>query len=156
MFAVVLVLDHGLYVLETHRKGLMPFLAFDAALERELAGEPDVEGEYLRVLELDPEHVDARINLGRLRHEAGHPEQALALYEEALERAPDDALLHFNLALALEDLKGADAALKPYQRALEIDEDFADAHFNLAALYERMDRAPDALRHYRRYKELQD
>jgi tetratricopeptide (TPR) repeat protein len=109
---------------------------------------------YARAVELDPELVDAYVNLGRLVHEAGRAAEAAALYEAALKRCPDDAVVHFNLAIALEDSEGPNAALLEYQRALDLDPDFADAHFNLAGLCELLGRPADALRHYRAYKKL--
>jgi tetratricopeptide (TPR) repeat protein len=109
---------------------------------------------YARALELDPELVDAYVNLGRLAHEAGDPHEALRLYAQALARAPDDALIHFNMAVALEDTQGTSPALSHYQRALELDPSFADAHYNLAGLYEQLGRETDALRHYHAYKKL--
>ena len=50
-----------------------------------------------RALELDPDLVDAYVNLGRIAHEAGRGLEAIRLYELALERTPEDPVLHFNL-----------------------------------------------------------
>lgn len=109
---------------------------------------------YERALELDPDLVDAYVNLGRLVHEAGDPQEAARLYQLALVRAPEDPVIHFNLAVALEDLRGASPAVRHYERALELDPGFADAHFNLAGLYEELGRRVEALRHYLEYKKL--
>lgn len=109
---------------------------------------------YGRALELDPQLVDAYVNLGRLAHEAGDAVRATRLYHLALEHAPDDPVLHFNLALALEDTGPTTAAAAHYERALSLDPDFADAHYNLARLCEQLGRKADALRHYRAYKKL--
>jgi excisionase family DNA binding protein len=109
---------------------------------------------YRRALELDPDLVDAYVNLGRLLHEAGDAREAARLYHLALERSPEDPVIHFNLALALEDTQGIAPAAAHYERALELDPELADAHFNLAGLYERLGRGADALRHYHAYKKL--
>lgn len=129
-----------------------------AALEQAIELEDDdpqaAARAYARALELDPELIDAYVNLGRLAHEGGDPNRAVDLYRQALERAPDDALIHFNLAVALEDTQGTSPAMGHYRRALELDPSFADAHYNLAGLYEQLGRETDALRHYHAYKKL--
>jgi tetratricopeptide (TPR) repeat protein len=109
---------------------------------------------YGHAVEIDPEFVDAYINLGRLAHEAGRLHEAIQLYLEALERRTDDPIIHFNLALATEDHSGAERAVPHYERALALDPRFADAHYNLASVFERLGRQQDALRHYRSYRTL--
>jgi predicted Zn-dependent protease len=127
-------------------------------LERALDLEDDdpkaAAAAYGRALELDPELVDAYVNLGRIAHEHGEPTEAERLYRAALARSPDDPIIHFNLALALEDTRGAVPAIAHYERALALDPAFADAHYNVAGLYEQSGRKVDALRHYRAYQKL--
>ncbi len=128
--------------------------AFERALELE-EGDPARAAEaYMRAIELDPELVDAVLNLGRIVHEAGDPAEAVRLYQRALELAPDDPIIYFNLGLALEDTSGASAAAARYEEALDLDPDFADAHYNLAGLCEQLGRRADAVRHYHAYKKL--
>ncbi len=129
-------------------------LAFERALELEDEDPKAAADAYARALALDPELVDAYVNMGRIVHEQGDPSEAARLYHLALERTPDDPVVHFNLALALEDTRGKDPAIKHYERALNLDPDFADAHFNLAGLCEEAGRGADALRHYHAYKRL--
>ena len=109
---------------------------------------------YGKALELDPNLVDAWVNLGRIAQASGSAAEAVRLYHHALERSPDDPVIHFNLALALEDARGAAPAATHYERALALDPSFADAHYNLAALCEKLGRKADALRHYHAYKKL--
>ena len=126
--------------------------------ERALALEDDDSAAaceaYTRALELDPQLVDALVNLGRIAHDAADAHTAAQLYERALALSPDDPVIHFNLALALEDTRGAGPAAAHYERALALDPEFADAHYNLAGLCERLRRPADALRHYHAYKKL--
>jgi tetratricopeptide (TPR) repeat protein len=128
--------------------------AFEQALELEDVDPEAARDAYRRALALDPGLVDARVNLGRIVHEAGDAREAVRLYAEALARSPEDPIIHFNLALALEDADGADAAADHYRRALALDPDFADAHFNLAGLCELAGLKAEALRHYHAYKKL--
>jgi tetratricopeptide (TPR) repeat protein len=130
--------------------------AFEEALGLEERDATAAADAYRRALALDPELVDAYVNLGRLAHEAGDAREAARLYHLALEKSSEDPVLHFNLALALEDTLGPAAAIAHYERALALDPDFADAHYNVAGLYEQAGRAADALRHYRAYKQLSE
>jgi tetratricopeptide (TPR) repeat protein len=109
---------------------------------------------YRRALELDPEHFDARVNLGRLLHEAGEYAAAEANYRLALRLRPDDATAAFNLGVALEDMRRPDEALRAYERAISSDPAYADAHYNLAHLYEALGRRHSALRHLQTYRAL--
>src|SRR6266498_1054597 len=46
---------------------------FELALDVEMISPAEARGAYERVLALDPQHVDARVNLGRILHEGGAP-----------------------------------------------------------------------------------
>ncbi len=111
---------------------------------------------YARVLELDGEHLDALVNLGRLEHEAGHLTAAEKLYRRALALSPGDATAAFNLGVALEDQDRVEPAITAYRRALAADPGCADAHYNLSRLYERQGRTAAAIRHLSAYRRLTD
>jgi tetratricopeptide (TPR) repeat protein len=106
---------------------------------------------YAECLRLSPEHLEARVNYGRLLHLAGELQTALTVYEEA---PLPDANLSFNRAVLLEDMKREAEAVLAYQEALAFDPACADAHFNLARLHERAGRARDSLRHLLAYRRL--
>ncbi len=55
---------------------------------------------YRAFLKLEPEHVEARSNLGAALSHTGRYEEAIAEYEQALKRAPSNAGIRLNLALA--------------------------------------------------------
>jgi tetratricopeptide (TPR) repeat protein len=109
---------------------------------------------YEKAIAAEPARLDARINLGRLLHEAGKPARAERAYRDALKLAGDDATLHYNLAVLLEDLGRRAEALAAYRDALRADPALADAHYNLALLYEKLRRPRDALRHMAQYRRL--
>jgi len=106
---------------------------------------------YLEALTAQTDHVEARINLGRLLHLAGDLKEAEKVYRQA---KGTSALLSFNLATLLEDLNREEEAAELYRQALAQDPRLHDAHFNLSRLYERARRPREALQHllaYRRY-----
>jgi tetratricopeptide (TPR) repeat protein len=119
------------------------------------ACEPDqARDAYRRALELDPSHTGARVNLGRLLHEAGHPGAAEAHYRMALASNPKDVTAAFDLGVALEDLGRDVEAIEAYEQAVLSDPRSADAHYNLFRLYEKTGRRAAAFRHLKAYKKL--
>lgn len=127
---------------------------FDRGAELELDDPAAAEDAYRQALEIDPTMVDARLNLGRLLHEAGRTVEAEGHYRSALETRPDDPTALFNLGVALQDLGRPAEAAEIYEKVLEIDPALADAHYNLAVVYEELGRKKAAIRHLKSYKLL--
>ena len=127
---------------------------FDLATELEMTAADEAVDAYRRALELDPNHADAHLNLGRLRHEEADFGAAERHYRVALELANDETTARFNLGVVLEDQGRFDEARETYLAVLEFDSSYADAHYNLAGLYERLDQKDTAVRHLKAYKSL--
>lgn len=104
---------------------------------------------YLAALSAQEDHLEARINLGRLLHMDGQLEEAERMYRQA---KSSSALLSFNLAILLEDLQREEEAVAAYREALAQDPLLHDAHFNLSRLHEKANRPREALRHLLAYK----
>src|SRR5439155_1184394 len=119
----------------------------DLGIELEDGSPLEARAAYHHALDLNPLHVTARINLGRLLHGEGKLEGAESHYREALRHEPGNALAWYNLGVLLEDRGRADQALPCYEHAVHADPGLADAHYNLALLYERSGRKQDAVRH---------
>ena len=113
------------------------------------------ESAYRRVLEIDPAHADAYLNLGALLCEDGRPREAIGVYDQALRVKPHEPLLHYNRAIALEDTGNATVALASYHVALRLAPDLADAHYNAARLHQQLGDAKQAVRHFNAYRRLQ-
>jgi tetratricopeptide (TPR) repeat protein len=108
---------------------------------------------YEAALKSDPNHLEARINLGRLLHLDGRLAEAEQVYRFGGQAEP---FLVFNLAVLLEDLGREPEAIVAYREALALDPQFADAHFNLARLYERARDPKASLRHLLAYRRMMD
>jgi tetratricopeptide (TPR) repeat protein len=127
----------------------------ELGLELEAHAPEQARRAYQRVLELEPEHPDALVNLGRLFYEQGATDAAIVHYRRALEAAAGrHPVAAFNLGLALEDMDRYRAASDAYQVAIAADPVFADAHYNLARVYERLGDRMSALRCLKRYRQL--
>jgi len=108
---------------------------------------------YMAALAAHSDHLEARINLGRLLHLQGDLAEAEKVYRAAKHSS---ALLSFNLGILLEDLNREEEAVLAYREALALDPSLHDAHYNLSRLHELADRPQEALRHllaYRRFRE---
>jgi tetratricopeptide (TPR) repeat protein len=124
---------------------------YDRALALEDSAPEEARLGYEAILKADPHHLEARINLGRLLHEAGRLREAEEVYRGAAQR---EALLTFNLAVLLEDLGREPDAITAYRETLAMDPGFADAHFNIARLYERAQDVQASLRHLLAYRRM--
>lgn len=111
---------------------------------------------YRRVLERDPAHVHAYLNLGYMLCEQARREEAVALYERAFKACGnDDPLIFYNHAVALDGLGRAEAALKSYEMALELKPDLLEAHQNAALLYAELGDKKKAIRHFNALRHLE-
>ncbi len=128
--------------------------SFNRGLELERDSRERAQEAYASALSLDPDHLAARINLGRLLHEAGRLPDAERVYREGIARAGKDPLLWFNLGVLLEDMGRRDDAIAAYESALRADPRFADCHYNLALAYETAGNARGAIRHMGEYRKL--
>lgn len=104
---------------------------------------------YREALSAHSDHLEARINLGRLLHLVGELRAAEKIYRAARQSS---ALLSFNLAVLLEDLNREAEAISAYREALAQDPALHDAHFNLSRLHERARQPREALRHLLAYR----
>ncbi len=126
---------------------------YSRALSLEDTNPQAAQKAYELCLKADPNHLDARINLGRLLHLAGRLSEAERVYRLG---AKADPFIAFNLAVVLEDLEREPEAILAYREALALDPQFADAHFNLARLYERAHDPKASLRHLLAYRRMMD
>lgn len=93
---------------------------------------------YAALLAIQPDLPDTWFNLALMQRQAGRPAQALASYQQALDRrirGPEE--VHLNRAVIYsDDLGQAEAAQLELDRALAIDPDYLAALLNLGNLHE--------------------
>lgn len=126
----------------------------DLAAEIEESAPLEARAAYHHALDVEPDHVGARINLGRLLYLDRNLVGAEAHFRAAVRSDPGCALAWYNLGVVLDDRAELEEALGCYEQAVATDDELADAHYNLSLLYERLGRRPDALRHLAAYKRL--
>ena len=109
---------------------------------------------YQQAIAADATHLDARINMGRLLHEAGRLDEAERVYRDAVKLGVIDPLLFFNIGVLYQDIRRPRDAIKAYETALLADPDLADAFFNLALLHQELGHRKEAIRNMARYRKL--
>ena len=127
---------------------------YELASDLELSDPAEACAAYEKAIALDPVHIDAHINLGRLLHEDGDLRGAEKQYRDALSADPAHPVAAFNLGVALDDQGRLADAAEAYRRAIELDPDNPDAHYNLAGILERQHDKAGAVRHLTRYRAL--
>jgi len=109
---------------------------------------------YRTILEMQPQHAAAAINLGTIRYNEREFEAAERLYRQATEADPEYALAFFDLGNVLDEQQRLPEAIEAYESALRLVPQYADAHYNVALAYERSDEPRKALRHWTAYVHL--
>jgi tetratricopeptide (TPR) repeat protein len=124
------------------------------ALEEDPNTQAQAIGAYQRVLELDPEHAAAHINLGTLHYNRQDYTLSEKHYRAAIEIDPRYALAYFDLGNVLDETGRVAAAIQAYNTALQLAPTYGDAHYNLALAYEKVREPRKALKHWRAYVKL--
>jgi len=124
------------------------------ALEEDPRNQLQAIAAYERVLELDPEHAAAHINLGTLYYNRQDYKAAEEHYRHALRIDPRYALAHFDLGNVLDETGRVAEAIQTYLNALQLAPTYADAHYNLALAHEKMKEPRKALKHWQAYVRL--
>ena len=130
------------------------FFARGIALEEDPGNQVQAISAYERVLELDPQHAAAHINLGTLRYNRQEYQLAEKHYREAIEIDPRYALAYFDLGNVLDETSRVTEAIQAYHTALQLAPTYGDAHYNLALAYEKVKQPRMALKHWQAYVKL--
>jgi TPR repeat len=93
---------------------------------------------FARALELAPNSVPARYNLGVVHRDLENWERAWILFIDVIARNPQAAAAYNNLAILEEHFGLHHAAETHYRQAIALKNDFPDAHFNLGMLLLRL------------------
>ncbi len=109
----------------------------------------DEEKQYLRVLELEPDNMNAAFALGSLCLRRNNGVQALTWLQKVLERMPDSAAVHNNVGKAFLLQGDERRARLSFDRACKLDPELAEAWFNLAELDQHGGFMERAIAHYR-------
>ena len=123
-----------------------------------LEEDPQTQGEaiacYMKVLELEPSHAAAHINLGTIFYNRQDFNKAEKHYRSAIAADPRYALAYFDLGNVLDETGRLPDAIKAYLTAIMLAPTYADAHYNVALALEKSKLPRKALLHWRAYVKL--
>ena len=105
---------------------------------------------YRTALNIKPDYVEARNNLGLALAEAGQLEAAIAEYRRALAFDPTSPPLTTTWATRSRLATTVDGAIAHYDKALDVRPDFAEVHNNYGTLLAARGQADAAIAHYQR------
>jgi tetratricopeptide (TPR) repeat protein len=105
--------------------------------------------EYKRVLRMDPDLIEARVNLGLTYHSLGQYKAAIGEFQRAVGQRPD--LVGANLFLGIDYLKEGfpDRATTPLKAVLQAEPSNREARRTLAACYLMLERYHEAADEFR-------
>jgi len=124
------------------------------ALEEDPATQTEALAAYLKVLEFQPNHAAAHINLGTLYYNRQDFALAEKHYRAALQADPRYALAYFDLGNVLDETGRVQEGIQTYKMAVQLAPTYADAHYNLALAYEKIREPRKALKHWQAYIKL--
>jgi tetratricopeptide (TPR) repeat protein len=123
-----------------------------------LEEDPNTQGDaisaYHKVLELEPAHAAAHINLGTLYYNRQDFSSAEKHYRRAIDSDARYALAYFDLGNVLDETGRVHEAIQTYKTAIQLAPTYADAHYNLALAFEKIREPRKALKHWEAYIKL--
>ncbi len=131
--------QNRLNLMETTPAGLA------AAQFHRLAGDLDrARQEYGRLLEAEPNRVEALHGLGGIAYQLGEHDRAVEWLGRAVAVQPDNPLLHSNLGAAYRAAGRLTEAEACYRQALRLQPDLAQAYNNLANVLKEQGKREEA------------
>ena len=132
-----------------NKKALSIKETFDLAVQKhQNKNLQDAQSYYQKVLELDPNYVDAHNNLGSMFGGLGENQKAISCYEKAIEINPNYTPAYNNLGTIFKELGESQKAKQYYEGAIKIDPNYTSAHFNLGNIFKELGEYSKAKQYY--------
>ncbi len=103
---------------------------------------------YNKLLEEQPEHIDALFLLGTLNLQQKNYDAACMYFIKTLKLVPDHAIAHCNLGTALHESGKLDEAVASYNKSITLKPDYADAYYNLGNALKEQGQLDKAAKSY--------
>ncbi len=116
---------------------------------------PESIGYFEKEIELDPAHVQARLQIAYEYLKRGEAARGLPYAAEAARRAPEEFTARNIHGRLLLDLGKAREALPELEAAVRLAPNSPEAHFHLSTAYGRLERKEEARRHREIFSRLE-
>jgi len=114
----------------------------------------EAEIEVQKLLKQFPNDLTCLNILGVITDRKGQTEQAIKIYQKALQINENSAETHFNIGSILHRLGRSNEARISYEKAITIKPDFLNAYFNLGLVYQNLQSYKEAIENYQKAIEL--
>jgi type IV pilus biogenesis/stability protein PilW len=105
---------------------------------------------YQKVIELDPNYVEAYNNLGVIYQKIGDFDRAFEAYHRSIEINPRYEKAHNNLGILLYLNGRYEEAREAFQKALAINSNSIESYLNLGILYKKQGQTEKAMASYQK------
>jgi serine/threonine protein kinase/Tfp pilus assembly protein PilF len=101
---------------------------------------------FIRALQMDPNNIRARFELGSFYFTTRNYPKAIEAYQNVIKREPDFHRAVFNLAFIYASKQDYAMAEQMYERVIDLSPPYADeAHFNLAVIQSKQGRKTQSI-----------
>ena len=104
---------------------------------------------YNKILEEQPDNLDAISLLGTLNLQKGNLDEACVLLKKSLALKPENATTHNNLGSALQASGRFKEAITSYKQAITLNPDYDEAYYNLGNAYQAVGQLENAIASYK-------
>ena len=99
---------------------------------------------YKKVIELNPDYIDAHYNLALLLNNLGRPNDALIHYNIAISLKPEFFEAHNNLGAIMWNLRKFEQAEASYKKAIKLKPDYIEPYNNLGLVLFKLEKFSEA------------
>lgn len=125
-------------------------VALGGVLQSHLWDWPGAEREFLRALDLDPNHAGAHHWYSDFLSAMGRRDDAVACARRAAELDPLNLAINMTLGAAYFYARRYEEAMEQQRKTLDLDPSFAPAHRSMGGALEQLGRYDEAIEEYRK------
>ncbi len=132
--------------------------ALGSAYNSHIFNNPVLAKEHFEKALQRPERITERERLyiqATYKHDLGHLDEAIQLYDLYLKAYPDDSDTRYNFGNLLMRNERPQEAIEQYKEVIRVAPNNANAYINLATCYSELGKHPEALAHYGKAFELE-